>query len=177
MYSGNSGFMNYVNGGGFGNQGYNNVGVNNNYGYNNANNMPPIPFSSNNINRTNLCYIRNHSKWTEIFRIIQKDFIEVKSWTYKSLIKCANSWYLTLLNSIIVSIFTQRKCRDGQFPFCKWKQLSHIESCQPCQTQRLTLRTNSRPDFKRKGQRGLHKLARIKIQWRRHNIGWLLKTC
>lgn len=53
MYSGNSGFMNYVQGGGFGNQGYNNnVGVNNNYNPNMNHNKPPIPFTSNNINRT-----------------------------------------------------------------------------------------------------------------------------
>jgi hypothetical protein len=47
--------MNFIQGGGFGNQNpnqnYNNVGqVNSNYGFN-QNNKPPIPFSGTNVNR------------------------------------------------------------------------------------------------------------------------------
>lgn len=44
--------MNYVQGGGFGSPNYNvgQMGQNPNYGYN-QNNRPPIPFSSNNMNR------------------------------------------------------------------------------------------------------------------------------
>lgn len=52
VYNNNSGFMNYVQGGGFGSPNYNvgQMGQNPNYGYN-QNNRPPIPFSSNNMNR------------------------------------------------------------------------------------------------------------------------------
>lgn len=72
--------MNYQQGnfnqGGFGGmfqnnmQGYNNPNYNMaqlapNYGFN-ANNQPPVHFNPTNVNRKNLCYVRNNCKWAEI---------------------------------------------------------------------------------------------------------------
>ena len=50
----NSGFTNYIQGGGFGSQNYQmgQMGQNNpNYGFNQNNSKPPIPFSTGNMNR------------------------------------------------------------------------------------------------------------------------------
>jgi hypothetical protein len=82
----NSGFMNFMQGGGFGNPNYQmgQMGQNNpNYGFNQANNKPPIPFSTGNVNRNFFHIIRNNCKRTEIGWNFKTNFRKNKKLAYQ----------------------------------------------------------------------------------------------
>ena len=109
----------------YGNQGYNNGGMTN---YNQPQmNRPPIPFNQNNLTRNCVYNIRNDSKWPKICRLHKENSVINEKLADKSIIISAIFGRDSLLNSIVVNLFTSLKRINEQFPLSKLKLSKSIK--------------------------------------------------